>query len=168
MKTLIFGLLVLGFTSLGLSQDKNDGVSVVQLDELTVSIMNTNYLRTVQDESTPGTIKQIQLAAANFDIKSNPRYDKNAEKPLEVVFESNKGEIVAFYDKNGKIVSSRENFKNIPLPLTLRERFIVDNSGWEMNSNQYLCSYANNKRVKRILKVGLTDGVHFKKLKFNF
>lgn len=168
MKTLVFGLLVLGFTSLGLSQDHNDGISVVQLEDVMVSALNTNYLTTVQDESTPGTIKQIQLAAANFDIKSNPRYDRNAEKPLEVIFKSNKGKIVAFYDTHGKIVSSRENFKNVLLPLTLREKLIVDYSGWEMKSNKYLCTYVDDKQLKRKFKIGLTDGKHSKKLRMNF
>jgi len=167
MKTLIFGLLVIGFTSLGFSQDKNEGISVIQLDDVEISSLNYHYLRTVQDESTPNAVKQIQLVAANYDITSNPRYDKKAIKPFEVVFRSKKGKIIAYYDNKGEILSSDENFKNVLLPLVIRKKLIVENIGWEMKSNQYLCSYYDDKVVTKMLKIGLTDGKHTKKLRID-
>lgn len=53
MKKVVLGMLALGLTSLGFSQESQETFSTVELKDVTVSPANTHYLHSVRDKNTP-------------------------------------------------------------------------------------------------------------------
>ena len=65
MKTLVTGLIFLGFTSLCYSQSNGDTkVKEEALATVTVTPLNTSYLNKVQDDNTPDRVKILEDKAS--------------------------------------------------------------------------------------------------------
>ncbi len=164
MKKLIIGLLALGLTNLSFSQILNEGVTEVQLEGVTVSPRNSNYLNKVQDLNTPIKVKRLENKAAQYDIKDAGIFDHKFEA-YEVIFKQSSGKIIAIYDKEGNVISSSEKFKNLRLPKAVRMGIFEDHDGWELHSDSYLVSYYSGKNVKKLYKVQLRKGKQKKNLR---
>ena len=164
MKTLITGLLFVGLTTLGFSQ--TNGIQQVELSEVYVTPLNLTYLRTVQDEDTPETVKNLENKASRYDITEAPIFDRKFEA-YEVIFKDSNGKIVATYDENGKILSSLERFKDILLPEKVRNSVHKNFPDWQLHSDTYLVSYFLDKEVKRVYKVQLRKDGKRKNLKID-
>jgi len=154
MKTLLIGLLFLGFTSLTYAQT-NGGIQAEKLDDVVISPLNISYLNTVKDENTPQVARQLENKAGRFDITESPVFDRNFEA-YEVIFNENsenKGRIVATYDNKGKILSSMERFKDVALPPAVRNSVYKSYPGWTILNDTYLVSYYENRAVKKTYKL---------------
>lgn len=160
MKNLIIGLFVLGFTSLGYTQEQRHS-NAVELADVIISPLNMSYLNKVQDEFTPVKVKHLEDKAARFDITESPVYDRKFEA-YEVVFtdayNKNQGNIVATYDSNGKILRSLERYKETLLPPKVRNAIFKRYPNCSLESNLYLLTYYHNKDVKKVYKVRIKDG----------
>ncbi len=160
MRTLVSILAVcLTFASYA-QKDNNQATSIALEDVLITS--NANYLQAVQDESTPATVKKLQREVATYSLRENSEFDQSVKTPFEMVFKNAHGQIDAFYDVSGKVISSFEKFRNILLPETIRDQVFHDNLDWEMISNQYSSSYSDENKIKRTYKIKLRNGDHKK------
>ncbi len=162
MKTLITGLLVVGFASLGFSQ--SSGIEQVELSEISVIPFNTTYLNQVQDENTPERVKEIENVASQFDIMESKTYNEKYDA-YEVIFKETNGRIIATYDKHGKIISSSERFHDVLLPYKVRRAVFKQYPDWTLQKNSYLVSYYLNKDVKKVYRVLLKKDGERKNLK---
>jgi hypothetical protein len=72
------------------------------LPEVTVVSMNYKYLKSVHDTSAAQPVRLLERRAASFDIKKSDFYEEDQEEYF-VSFYIPQGQILAFYDKNGKI-----------------------------------------------------------------
>lgn len=154
MKAIVFGMLFLGLTSLGYAQELNkeaneDETQEVVLEGVTVTALNMDYLEKVHDKATPEVVKELEHKAARFKIKGTPIYFSEVG-PYEVHFSNSKGNIIATYNRKGKILVSSEKFKDVVLPLEVRNSVYREYPDWKINSNVYLVSYHHNKGVKKI------------------
>ena len=168
MKTLLVGLLFVGFTSLAFAQS-NGEVQEVKLAAVVISPLNVSYLNNVQDKSTPEVVRQLENKAARFDITESPVFDKNFEA-YEVIFKESstkEGLIVATYDNEGKILKSYEKFNNVTLPPTVRNAVYKQYPGWSIQSDTYLVSYYSNKNVKKEYKLKIRKDIKKKTLKID-
>jgi hypothetical protein len=155
MKNVLFGLLYLGLTSLIYSQEIPTIIDFkeVKLIGVTVTPLNTTYLRKVQDKETPAMVKKLENTAARFDVTEASIYDGHHEG-YEVIFKQTSGSIIATYDKNGKIVSSFERFTNLNLPPTIRNNIAKKYPNWIVFKDAYLVSYyVDSKHVKKVYKI---------------
>ncbi|MEB8329295.1 hypothetical protein OO009_07990 [Flavobacteriaceae bacterium KMM 6897] len=155
MKNVLFGILYLGLTSLAYSQEIPTSIDFkeVKLIGVTVTPLNTTYLRKVQDKETPEIVKKLENTAARFDVTEASIYDGNHEG-YEVVFEQTNGRIIATYDKNGKIISSFEKFTDLNLPPTVRNNIAKKYPNWIVYKDAYLVSYyVNSEHVKKVYKI---------------
>ena len=166
MKALVFGMFLLGLTSLGFSQENSNGIETVELEAITVSA-NADYINTVNDQSTPEEAKALHLKAASFDAQSAPGFNTRNKNPFEVVFKSSNGSLIAAYGPSGAILSSQARFSNVALPMSVRERVFADKEGWKMKGNQFLSTYVDNEIVKKRYKIQLEDGNRSKRLIFD-
>lgn len=166
MKKLIIGLIALGLTSLGFSQNNTNGISEVQLKSVVITVPNIGYLNDVSDGSISSSVGNLQLEAANFNIKDLKEYNSDLEF-MQVAFYQKNGKIIANYDKSGNIIRSTERFKNVVLPPAVRSSIYKDHMGWDLKKDTYQVSYRPGKEVKKVYKVQLKKGNLKKNLKLD-
>ena len=167
MKKFVSTVIIAGLCSLGIAQESTEGISTLELEDVTVSPANISYLNTTKNKNNPEIARELQQKAAAFDVTEMPGYSPKATLPIEVLFRASNGRLLAAYDTKGKILFTNENFENVVLPMAVREMVFSENDGWQMKDNQYLCVYTDNQVVKRRYKINLTDGDATKKLVIN-
>ena len=158
MKTLVTSLFVLGFIFLSNAQVINDSKSAVELEDIIITNINNGYLSAVQDMETPEVVASLQREAAGYNVRMNKAFDKRYSRTFEMLFTNNFGKINAFYDTKGKITSTIESFKNVPLPKSVRQEILRSYANWEMVGNRYSGSYNDGNLIKRNYKVLLKNG----------
>lgn len=167
MKTIATSLFVLGFIFLSNAQVTNDSESMIELEDVLVTSLNSDYLETVLDNETPKVVASLQRKAAGYNVHDSSAFDKKQSRTFEMLFTNNHGKINAFYDANGKITSTIESFKNVPLPISVRKEIQDSNSNWEMVENRYTGAYSDNQLIKRNYKVLLKNGDDTKRIVIN-
>jgi len=165
MKKIIFSLLALSLVSFGFAQ-VNGEEGTVELEGVTVSPANLEYQYAVIDPEMPPSVQKLQKEAALYDITEMPTYNGRFEA-YEVIFEQFNGTIIATYDGDGKIMNSFERFKDITLPLEIRQHIAKENPGWLIHKDVYLVSYYDDKELKKICKVKLLKDGQKRNLKFD-
>lgn len=142
--------------SIGFAQEEE---RAIELEGVTVSPINLDYMYTVIDKNMPRSVQKLEQKAALFDVTELEIYNGQFEA-YEVFFEQPNGSIIATYDEVGKIIQSYERFKDIALPLAIREYIYEKNPGWKIHKDIYVVSYYDNKDVSKIAKVQLLkDGL---------
>ena len=166
MKALVFGMLFLGLTSLGFSQENPNGIETVELEAVTIKA-NAKYLATVNDIDTPDVVKQLHQRAASFDPHSAKDFNPKNKKPYEAVFRATNGNLIALYGPSGAIMSAHAKFSNVTLPMSVREKAFAANEGWKMKGNSFVSTYADNELIKQRYKIQLENGNRSKKMIFD-
>ena len=166
MKKLFINLIALGLTGLCYAQASIADAKEVTLTGVTVTPLNLSYLNSVEEETMPEFVKNLENKAARYDITDSPLYGQNFEA-YEVIFSHTNGSIVATYDQYGKIIESMEQFKNITLPYDVRNKIYKENPGWSIHTDAYLVTYFHDKGVKKICKVQLRKDGKRKNLKID-
>lgn len=146
MKKLILGLLVIGLTSPVFSQ-------VIVLPEIEITAVNYKYLSSVDSEDLDLDVKMLEENVAHFDLKNADVYNDEYDT-YEVRFYIPKGVILVAYDKNGEVLRTIERFKNVKLPVAVRNTILTTFPGWELTKDSYRVIYKNNES-KKIYKVVL-------------
>jgi hypothetical protein len=130
-----------------------------------VNAKNSYYLEMAKVQSSSVVIRQMQKEAADYNVKNSPIYD-NSEKATYLVIFKNKGnKLIARYDRNGKILSTTEHYKNIALPPNLKVVIAKKYPGWEFIQNSCHFSYDRSKGLHKNIKLQLKQGKSRKTLK---
>lgn len=151
MKKTVLSLMLISAISIGLAQEEKQAI---ELKGVTVTPLNLDYMYTVVDKNMPPSVQKLERKAAQFDITELDIYNGQFEA-YEVFFEQDNGTIIATYDSEGKIMQSYERFKNITLPLAIREHIYKSNPGWTIHKDIYIVSYYDDKDVSKVAKVQL-------------
>jgi Ca2+-binding RTX toxin-like protein len=158
MKTLV-SILAVGITFLSYSQEPNNQTPLVELDNVVVSTVNSNYLAAVQDQNTPQEVALLQKQAAIYDVRTSKEFDSNIKnETFEMIFKNSNGSINAFYNASGGIESAYERFRNILLPRSVQRELYQSHKDWNMVGNQYASSYEGNDLIDRSYKIKLEKG----------
>lgn len=165
MKKVIINVFAIAAISMGFAQT-NGSNETVALTGVTVKPINLSYLNAVLDEDMPEDVKYLENKAARFDVTTSEIYDSNFEA-YEVMFEQTNGSIMATYDQNGQIIESLERFKDITLPLNIREQLAIQHPGWTIHSDVYLVSYYRDKEMEKKCKIQLRKDGKKKNIKLD-
>jgi hypothetical protein len=92
------------------------------LPEVRIVSLNYKYFKSIYDSTAAQPVRMLESRATNFDLKSSEFYEEESDNYF-VSFFIPEGEILAFYDKDGKIIHIAEKFKNIALPKAVARRF---------------------------------------------
>ena len=160
MKTSI-SMLVVGLISfLSFAQAPNNQGSLVELDNVVVTAINTSYLTAVQNQDTPKEVALLQQEAAQYDVQSIPSFSKDVttDDTFEIVFKNSKGFLNAFYDASGTIDASYERFRDIMLPRSIQRKIFDSHQGWTMTGNLYASAYEGGDLINRSYKIQLEKG----------
>ncbi len=170
MKTIVLGLIFLGFTSLMHAQNEMAYVNVT-IDEPTSPVknlmINSNYYKSLDGKITSNKIREFQKVVARYDIKSADIYTPAYQSNYTVVFEEGENQIKAEYNKDGKIVNCSEFFKNIRLPYSISSDIAKNYPGWEFTEVLCNITYDSENNLEVIYKVEIKNGDTRKSLKLN-
>ena len=112
MKKLLIGLLVFGLTTQFMFSQE------IELAEVRLDV-NYKYLDAIESQDVAVPVKILEKKVAFYDVKNSDVYSEEFDK-FHVTFIIPEGQIVAAYDKDGKILRTIERFKNITLPVSVR------------------------------------------------
>jgi len=138
----------------------NDQYSVVKKDKKSfiTKALNFNYQTNIKANEASFIVAQLQWKVANFDIKTSSVYDNSEAATYNVVFKNNQGKIVATYNNEGKILFTVEKYKDVVIPINLRNAIYKQFPGWAFQSNTYLISYIENKGISKNYKIKINKG----------
>ncbi len=157
MKKAVFGAMMLGIASLGYSQSTNSKIDEVKMSGVEVAPRNLAYMDKVSEGTISDRVLVLEKKASRYNIKEAPFFNNRSEK-FQVAFKQKDGNIFATYDRDGKILTSSEKFKDIALPPVVRNTIYKDNPGWILHSNAYMVSYNHGKDVKKTYKAQIRKG----------
>ena len=166
MRAIVVGLLFLGLTSLCYAQNKDGEM----LSEVEVNAINYDYLKSVEVEFIPFSVRSLEIEVANFDVHEssviiigdeNDYQDEDGN--YNVKFTNNNGFIKAVYNEEGIVLEATERFKNIKMPRVVLKSISEKYPNCKISKGLYLVTYNhdegttkkyviilknNNKRVK--------------------
>ena len=136
MKKLIFGLLVIGLTSQMFSQ-------VIELAEIKIAAVNYKYISAVTSDDMDINVKMLEEKVAFFDLK-NAEFYVDEYHTYKVKFYIPNGAILVAYDREGEIIRTIERFKDVKLPVAVRNAVFEKYPGWKLKKDVYRVSYKEN------------------------
>ena len=154
MKKLMLGLFLIGLTIPSFSQI----IKTEELSDVVVYATNYKYLNNVNSQevaSIPVTALERKVAA--YDIKNSDIYMDEYDF-YEVAFYIPEGKILAAYDKDGNIIRTAEKFKDINLPLSVKEAVLDRFPEWTITKDIYLVTYHDDKGTTKKFKLKLVNG----------
>lgn len=168
MKTLILTLTLIMASSIIQAQ-------IVQLSEAkveytpTVSAKGDHYLVNVT-ENVPGEFEKdpVEFAKRNFDINGFIELVKRDEiESYHVTFRSRKGQLVAEFARDGKLLQTSQKFKNVRLPLALSHQLYRDYEGWKVVKNTRVASGKEARLDQDFYLITMRNGSQKKNLRIN-
>jgi hypothetical protein len=161
-KTKIFttlGAFVLGFSIHALAQEV--------LPEVKVTAVSYKYLTAVGQKDAAPAVKMLERRAAEYDVKSSDFYEDEYDDYF-VSFYIPDGQILAAYDKDGKLLRTAEKYKNVAVPKAVRTSVASRFPNWVISKDVYLVNYQEeNNTVKKVYKLTLENGDKRMKVKVN-
>lgn len=127
------------------------------LPGVTVKAVTYKYLNAVDHKDLAQPVKLLERRAAEYDIKNTDYYEEDYDTYF-VSFLLPEGEILASYDKDGKLLSTAERFKDIALPNAVRTAIGTRFPGWTISKDFYLVDYYEDQGAKKVYKVMLENG----------
>lgn len=162
MKAIMFYLLVIsGIISLQAQE-------IIELDPANVNYSQTTFVKTGLNEyqfkidkehAGKFTKNPIEYVKNNFNINKfiaeieNQDYDS-----YKVNFRSSKGFLNANYDRDGNLVSTFQQFKNVYMPKEIRDALYNNYTGWSVLKNKYVASGKLDQIDRAEYKIRLERG----------
>lgn len=131
-----------------------------------VKAKNAEYLTKVSIEQSSKDVKMFERDIANFNLKEHAIFDDSEEATYQIVFNKKRANAVVTYRYTGEVLSTKETYKNIRLPLHLRIKITKEHPGWAFKSNVLTIIYRKGKPVLRTYRVVISDGKREKNLRF--
>ncbi|UAB81582.1 hypothetical protein INR76_02130 [Marixanthomonas sp. SCSIO 43207] len=172
MKTLIISaVLCLSVTILSAQE-------VMELDptELTYAPFNLSTIE--QEDSFSYNVNErfngqfaedpIAFMNAHFDIQKVIDASENKKFDSYIVtLKSKDGYLKADFDQNGNLLKTQQNFKNVVLPLALRQDMHSTYQGWTLVKTKYNAKTKGDLLVKAFYRVKLENGNKRQSLKID-
>lgn len=151
LKLVVFTCLtILGIQSTTFAQET--------LPPVTVTSLNYKYLKSVADPNAAQKVNMLERKAASYNVKESDYYDDEFEQ-YYVSFYLPKGQVLATYDKNGKMLRTAERFSNVVLPASVRTAIVNAYPDWTIAKDVYLVNYhAGSNHLSKVYKVVLENG----------
>ena len=137
------------------------------LPEIIVIAVRYKYLSAVTKQEVSQPVKMLQRQAAEYNVKSTDYYEEDNDVYF-VSFYIPEGQILASYDKDGKLLSTVEKYKDIELPKAIGEAVGKRFPNWSISKDVYFVNYhETNTEVKKYYKLTLRNGDRRMQVKVN-
>lgn len=139
----------------------------VNLPEVTIIASTYKYLNAADNREMAQPVKMLEYQAASYDVKKSEFYNDDYDG-YYISFYIPDGQILAVYDKDGKLFRTAEKFKNTKLPTTVREAVIRRFPNWTISQDIYQVHYFGDKeKADKMFKILLENGDKRMKVKLN-
>ncbi len=138
---------------------------VTELNEVVITAVNYKYLNAVDSEDTDISVQLLEEKVAMHNLKDSDLYDDDYDT-YHITFFIPEGKILAAYDKDGKLIRTIEKFKNVKLPMRVRDAIAKRFPNWTMVEDVYRVNYHKGS-VKKQYKVTLKKEDETMKVKLN-
>ncbi|MEO8885330.1 MAG: hypothetical protein ABI367_04645 [Mucilaginibacter sp.] len=139
----------------------------IMLPEVSIVASTYKYLNAADNKEMAQPVRMLEFNAATYDIKKSEFYNEDYEG-YYVSFYIPDGEILAEYNKNGKLLRTVEKFKNTTLPAEVKNTVSQVFPGWHISEDVYKVYYYDQKgKADKIFKLQLEDGSKRIKVKLN-
>ncbi len=138
---------------------------VTELNEVVITAVNYKYLNAVDSEDTDISVQLLEEKVAMHNLKDSDLYDDDYDT-YHITFFIPEGKILAAYDKDGKLIRTIEKFKNVKLPMRVRDAIAKRFPNWTMVEDVYRVNYHKGS-VKKQYKVTLEKEDETMKVKLN-
>ena len=150
MKKLIIGLFLFGLTTQMFSQ-------ITKLPEVVVRSVNYKYLIAVDENVEDVNVKNLEEQVAMYNVKNTDLYSDEYDS-YSVTFYIPDGYIVAAYDDEGNLLRTIERFKDVKLPMNIRNKVTKKFPNWAIASDVYTVKYeSKDGKAKKQYKIKLTN-----------
>ena len=127
------------------------------LPEVTVIATNYKYLKSVGGKEVAQPVQLLQRTAAAYDVKKSDYYEDDYDSYF-VSFYIPEGQILAAYDKNGKLIRTAEKYQDVKLPSAVTTAVTTRFPNWKISKDVYQVTYyeasGSNKKYKLLLENG--------------
>src|SRR5690348_6327153 len=89
------------------------------MPEVTLTAVRYKYLNAVNQKEAAQPVKMLQRTAAEYNVKNTDYYEDDYGMYF-VSFYIPEGEILAAYDKDGKLLRTAEKYKDVAVPDAVR------------------------------------------------
>lgn len=136
------------------------------LPEVKIVASVYKYLNVAGNREMGQPVRMLEYYAASYDVKNSEFYDGNPDG-YYISFSVPGGEILAVYDKEGKLLRTSEKFSNTKIPVMINDETGIQAPGWRVVKDEYRFHYndregAADKTFYLLLKKGC------KRLKLKF
>jgi hypothetical protein len=99
----------------------------------------------------------LERKVASYDVQESGFY-QDEWGLYTVSFYIPDGKIVAVYDADGKVVRTIEHFKDVALPVAVRNALVTRFPNWELTGDTYRINYKDSDGAKRNYKIKIRYG----------
>jgi hypothetical protein len=114
------------------------------LPPITVIPANYKYLKQVGGKEVAVPAQRLQRMAATYDIKNSEFYEEDYDTYF-ISFYLPEGEILAAYDKDGKLMRTAERYTNVRLPGAVTKAVGDRFPNWGITKDAFLVNYYDAK-----------------------
>jgi hypothetical protein len=136
------------------------------LPEVTVMARNYKYLRSSDAKNAPTPVNLLERKAAAYDVRNSDFYEDEYDT-YSITFYLPEGYVLGVYDKDGKLLSTAEKFKNITVPVPVRNAVATRYPNWSITRDVYRVNYEDETGAKMVYKLLLENGKKRLKVKTN-
>lgn len=127
------------------------------LPEVKIISLNYKYYKSVNDTSAAQPVRMLERMASSYDLKSADFYEEESDSYF-VSFYIPQGQVLAFYDKDGKVIRTVEKYKDVALPKPVRDAVANKYPGWTVLKDVYLVNYySSTEEARKIYKLVLEN-----------
>ncbi len=136
------------------------------LPEVTVVATNYKYLKSVGGKEVAQPVQMLQRTAAAYDVKKSQYYEDDYDTYF-ISFYIPEGQILAAYDKNGKLIRTAEKYENVKLPSAVTGAVAGRFPNWKISQDVYKVTYYDEKGTDKKYKLLLENGNKRMKVKIS-
>jgi hypothetical protein len=155
MKTSILTLVLAGLAANSFSQDVlyRSNINSKELPSVVMEAIKTDFPDFSVKYSTANRLEHLEKAV----LANKNMADKNDYDEYEIgLYGKNNNELMATYDKSGKLIGTMEKTKNITPPAEVRSALVKAYPGWIIEKDFYIAERGKGGKMKEQYKLLLT------------
>ena len=136
------------------------------LPEVKIVASTYKYLNEARNREMGQPVRMLEYYAASYDLKKSEFYDGNPDG-YYISFSVADAEILAMYDKDGKLLRTSEKFTNTKMPVMIKDEMGLTAPGWHVVRDEYKFNYNDrNGAADKTFELLLKKGCKRMKVKF--
>ena len=172
MKNIFVGILLMSFMGFTSAQDlayhaeESLTTKVTSFEKNTDLLVHKKYLEEISSDNLPLSAIYLQKKLSQFELKDSEGFN-NGLNETQIEFNSNDDEIVASFNQEGILISTKEKYYNVNLPANIEAHLLQDYNGWKMIDTRFFVKYKKDKAPLKYYIVRIENEDEFRYLQLD-